>query len=79
MVFHEENKRLELVGVTSVRNECLSEGIYTRTKLVNDWIIRLIENPPAPPTLPTIAPVTFPTMRPDQLGIIRLSMKNTKT
>jgi secreted trypsin-like serine protease len=69
LVFYSnDTQQYELVGITSFRNVCTSEGLFTRTAPFSDWISRILENPPPLTTLSTRLPVTTPTPKPDVHG-----------
>jgi hypothetical protein len=75
MVYSDDNQQYELVGITSFRNQCLNEGIYTRIYPFTDWILDVLKNPPptVPPfVFPTIPPVILPTPQPDVLGRLNI-------
>jgi hypothetical protein len=46
-------QQYELVGVTSYRNVCTAEGLFTRIAPYVDWILTILGNPP-----PTPLPIT---------------------
>jgi secreted trypsin-like serine protease len=68
VVYSNDTQQYELVGITSFRNVCISEGLFTRTAPFFDWISRILENPPPLTTLSTRLPVTTPTPKPDVHG-----------
>jgi hypothetical protein len=71
MIYSNDIQQYELVGITSFRDSCAIEGVYTRIAPFVKWILTTLENPPPLPTLPpipTLAPITFPTPKPDVLG-----------
>jgi hypothetical protein len=71
MIYSNDTQQYELVGITSFRNICTSEGLFTRTMPSFDWISNILDNPPpvSPvPTLRTIPTMTTPTPKPDVLG-----------
>lgn len=52
MMYSNESSQYELVAITSFRNVCTTEGVFTRVEPFSDWILNILENPPA--TRPTI-------------------------
>jgi secreted trypsin-like serine protease len=72
MIYSNDTQQYELVGITSFRNACTSEGLFTRTAPFYDWILTTLANPPSPatifPTFATISIGTVPTPKPDVLG-----------
>ena len=74
MIYSNEDQRYELVGITSVRSACTTEGLFTRIAPFLDWITEILENPPPTPppfiTFPTAAPTVPTTTTPEILGKI---------
>lgn len=71
MVYSNATSQYELVGITSARNGCIAEGIYTRVEPFIEWLANTMANPPptVPPfVFPTIPTVTQVTPKPDVLG-----------
>lgn len=71
MIYSNETFDYELVGLTGFRNECLTEGIFTRLYPFLHWINSTMMNPPPtnPPINITFPPfATLPTPKPDVLG-----------
>ncbi len=68
MIYSNDIQQYELVGITSFRDSCAIEGVYTRIAPFVKWILTTLENPPPLPTLPPIATITYPTPKPDVLG-----------
>ena len=72
MIYSNDSQQYELIGITSFRNVCTNEGLFTRIVPFIDWILTTLEHPP--PIFPTVSPVTLPTPKPDVLG--KLSVSN---
>lgn len=69
MIYSNQTQQYELVGITSFRNVCMDEGLFTRTAPYVDWIMtQLASPPPTMPTFPPLPTVTYPTPKPDVLG-----------
>lgn len=72
MSFSYKRQQYKLVGITSYRDECKTEGIYTRIAPYINWILSIINKPPPtpppPPTFPTLPPTRLTTMPPDVIG-----------
>ncbi|CAF0979092.1 unnamed protein product [Rotaria sordida] len=72
MIRSSDNLQYELVAITSFRNSCAIEGLFTRTEPFNDWILTTLQNPPTTIqsfiTFPTFPILTVPTPKPDVLG-----------
>lgn len=69
MIYSNQTKQYELVAITSFRNVCASEGIFTRTMPYFDWISEVLKN--ASTTASTIfssSSSTILTPKPDTLG-----------
>ncbi|CAF3522760.1 unnamed protein product [Adineta steineri] len=69
MTFSNDTQDYELVGVTSFRSSCTTEGLFTRVAPFLDWISGILENPPPTPPIVTTTiqtttttgqPITFP-------------------
>ncbi|CAF1279639.1 unnamed protein product [Adineta steineri] len=69
MTFSNNTQDYELVGVTSFRSACTTEGLFTRVAPFLDWISGILENPPPTPPIVTTTiqtttttgqPITFP-------------------
>ncbi len=72
MIYSNDTKKYELVGITSFRNVCTTEGLFTRIAPFVDWILTTLENPPPIPTSSTRMPITIPTPKPDVLGTFQI-------
>jgi hypothetical protein len=72
MVYSNENQQYELVGITSFRDVCTTEGLFTRVVPFINWILGILENPPPTPlplpTIPSPAPTIPTTTTPEILG-----------
>ncbi|CAF2085262.1 unnamed protein product [Rotaria magnacalcarata] len=66
MIYSNFSEQYELVGITSFRNICTSEGLFTRIAPFIDWILATLKSPQ--PTVPTFPTFTIPTPKPDVLG-----------
>ncbi|CAF1122811.1 unnamed protein product [Rotaria sp. Silwood1] len=65
MVFSNDSQQYELVGITSFRNECTTEGLFTRVAPFVNWILTTLNNPPpTPPPITTTTTTTTTTGRP---------------
>ncbi|CAF1277637.1 unnamed protein product [Adineta steineri] len=65
MTFSNDTQDYELVGVTSFRSSCTTEGLFTRVAPFLDWISGILENPPpTPPIVTTTIQTTTTTGRP---------------
>ena len=58
MTFDNSTLQFELVAVTSARNACTTEGLFTRVAPYNDWISSVLKNPPPILTTTTRATTT---------------------
>ena len=68
-VYSEEDQQYELVGITSYRDACVTDGLFTRIAPFIDWILTVLNTPPpTPPPPPTIPPTVSTTTPPDSLG-----------
>ncbi|CAF1310617.1 unnamed protein product [Adineta steineri] len=65
MTFSNNTQDYELVGVTSFRSSCTTEGLFTRVAPFLDWISGILENPPpTPPIVTTTIQTTTTTGQP---------------
>ncbi|CAF2120402.1 unnamed protein product [Rotaria magnacalcarata] len=65
MVYSNDSAQYELVAITSFRNACITEGLFTRVIPFVDWILNILKNPPAtPPTRTTTIQSTTTTGQP---------------
>ncbi|CAF3016792.1 unnamed protein product [Rotaria sp. Silwood2] len=65
MVYSNNNQQYELVGITSFRNACTTEGLFTRVAPFVNWILTILNNPPpTPPPITTTTRITTTTGRP---------------
>ncbi len=69
MIFSYDTQEYELVGVTSFRNACITEGLFTRVAPFINWILPILENPPSTPALFTLPSTVPTTTKPEILGI----------
>jgi len=70
VIYSNDTQQYELVGITSFRNVCTSEGLFTRIASFADWILTILENPSPPlPTTPSRIPITTPIPQPDEIGM----------
>ncbi len=65
MIFSNVIQTYELVGVTSFRTACTSEGLFTRVAPFINWISAILANPPptSPPTTTTVRTTTTTGMK----------------
>ena len=72
MIYSDEKRRYELVGITGFRTACTTQGLFTRIVPFLAWIIDILENPPPTPpailTPPSLAPTVPTTTTPEILG-----------
>jgi hypothetical protein len=72
MVYSNENQQYELVGITSYRDECTSEGLFTRIEPYINLILTILNKPPPTPppepTIPTLPPSLSTTTPPEIIG-----------
>ncbi len=70
MVYSNETQQYELIGITSYRDACATEGLYTRIAPFIEMILAILKTPPPtpplPPTMPTLPP-TLPTTTPPEI------------
>ncbi|CAF1150060.1 unnamed protein product [Adineta ricciae] len=64
MTFDNSTLKFELVAVTSARNACTTEGLFTRVAPFYDWISSVLKNPP--PILTTTTGTTTTTGKPTE-------------
>jgi hypothetical protein len=50
MFYSNESRQYELVAVTSYRNACTTQGLFTRIEPFADWILHILDDPPQTPT-----------------------------
>jgi hypothetical protein len=60
MIYSNETQQYELVGITSFRDKCTTEGVFTRIAPYIDLILTILKKPPPSPT----PQPTFPTLSP---------------
>ncbi|UJR14367.1 hypothetical protein I4U23_001363 [Adineta vaga] len=77
MIYSNENQRYELIGITSFRNACLTEGLYTRVLPYLNYIMDIVENPPTLPTVASPATILSTTTTSEILGHPILFICNT--
>jgi secreted trypsin-like serine protease len=69
MIYSNEHEQYEIVGITSYRDACMTEGLFTRIAPFIELIMAILKKPPPtpplPPTIPTLPPTTT---SPDALG-----------
>lgn len=68
IIYSKENQQYELVGIASFRNECTTEGLFTRILTFVDWISSTLDNPPPIPTIPLVPSTAATTTPPENLG-----------
>jgi secreted trypsin-like serine protease len=71
MIHSNDSQPYELVGITSFRNACTTEGLFTRIEPFANWVLDIVENPPAITLFPPLTNFTTPiplTPKPDVLG-----------
>ncbi|CAF1386664.1 unnamed protein product [Adineta steineri] len=72
MIYSDDKQQYELVGITSHRSECTTEGVYTRVAPFIDWISDILANSPSTPmpipTIPSQPPPAPTTLPPEILG-----------
>ena len=69
MIYSNHTKQYELVAITSFRNACTSEGIFTRTMPYFDWISEVLKNSSSMAfTIFSSSPTTTLISEPDVLG-----------
>jgi len=69
MVYSNENQQYELVGITSYRDECTSEGLFTRIEPYINLILTILNKPPpTSPPEPTLPPTLSTTTPPEIIG-----------
>ena len=62
MIYSNDSQQFQLVAVTSFRNVCTTEGLFTRVAPFSDWILTVLDNPPSMPAPTTTAiPLTTTT------------------
>jgi secreted trypsin-like serine protease len=72
MLYSNQQQRYELVGITSYRDACMTEGLFTRIAPFIELILSILKRPPPTlppsPTFPTFPPPIPTTTSPDALG-----------
>ncbi|CAF1129781.1 unnamed protein product [Rotaria sordida] len=65
MVYSNDSQQYELVGITSFRDVCTTEGLFTRVAPFANWILTILNNPPSTPRpITTTTQTTTTTGRP---------------
>jgi hypothetical protein len=75
MIYSNDTQEYKLVGITSFRNICTSDGIFTLTEPFINWITTTLQNPVPLSTLLTRIPITIPTPKPDVLGKFQILLR----
>ncbi len=72
MIYSNEHQQYQLVGITSYRDTCMTDGLFTRVAPFIDLIMTVVKTPPPTSssssprtTIPTLPSTTTP---PDVLG-----------